>query len=311
MLLKQTDLLRVFKQRLQSAQHVDLASAWATEGKPLELLRAAKRCGAAVRAIVGTHGNTTTPEALRMLRKIGELRLVGRTGPLFHPKLYIFRGDENFAWVGSANFTGKGFGENEELVLETREVDEVAAWFEARWRQCGPLNYSQLREYIENHEEPTGLGDQRASLPARKYPTASIKALTFRSDGKVRNRYRGRCRIEWSDGTRPSEEQYETHGDAVRLVLRALTRDWQDQDLLTQIQHEGPKRGGKSLLAANPKCVYRLPAHKRHEITELEGANGAWWLTPDTESKQKRKLICFAAQRHGATVGWDDSEYGF
>lgn len=307
MLLKQTDLLRAFKQRLQSASHVDLASAWATEGTPLELLRAARSRGVTVRAIVGTHGNTTTPKALLRLRKIGELRLVGRAGPLFHPKLYLFRGVEDFAWIGSANFTGKGFGQNEELVLETREVDDVAAWFENRWKACGPLKDSQLKAYIESHEEPLGLADHRATRP-------TVSRLMFASDGMAGRRWQGTCYIERSDGSK-SEERYRTHGEAVRLVLRTLTEDWRDESLLDLIEHEGPKRAGEPLLAKREKSVYRIPSHtddKHFHVAKIKGASRYWWLTPDTDSPHKRELIRFAAEHCGAAVDWDeDSKHGF
>ncbi len=36
---------------------------------------------------------------------------------MFHPKVYIFTGNEGAcAWIGSANFTGAGFARNEEAV---------------------------------------------------------------------------------------------------------------------------------------------------------------------------------------------------
>ena len=103
----------------------------------------------------------------------------------------------------------------------------------------------------------------------------------------------------------------------MRLVLRALTRNWEDEALLGLIERDGPKRANRGgpkqpLLAKSQNAVYRLPDHKRHELTELEGANGNWWLTPDTETRYKKKLICFAAEHHGATVGWDETSlYGF
>ena len=53
-----------------------------------------------VRAVVGLWGNHTDPVALRILARIGKLRLV-EGDRRFHPKVYIFRGyEKTVAWVG-------------------------------------------------------------------------------------------------------------------------------------------------------------------------------------------------------------------
>ena len=148
MFLTANQLLRQFEKNLCFAQYVDIAVAWATSGPALKMLCAAQKKGVEIRAIVGTVGNATEPDALERLAEIGELRLVDGSGKLFHPKIYIFRGrGDSCAWVGSANFTRAGFGNNEEGVQETNDVRDVLGWFEHRWRECDPLRPRAIEDY--------------------------------------------------------------------------------------------------------------------------------------------------------------------
>ena len=152
------DRLRgAFKEKLASAQRIDIASAWATFGPALDLLYAAskgKKRRVKIRAITGTFGNATDPDALELLSKIGELCLVSGGGALFHPKVYIFRNDQApSAWIGSANFTRAGFGRNEEVVYETGDCEEAIRWFEKQWEEySGPSPASKIDEYRRRHK---------------------------------------------------------------------------------------------------------------------------------------------------------------
>ena len=102
-----------------------------------------------VRAIVGLWGNLTEPFALRTLAKIGQLRLAD-SSRRFHPKVYLFRGNErSVAWIGSANFTSGGFGINEEVMLETSDTETAQNWFSDLWERCNPLDDSAIDDYEE------------------------------------------------------------------------------------------------------------------------------------------------------------------
>ena len=168
-LLASDQLLSRFRELLASATRVDLATAWATEGPALDALREVARrlrkpC--IVRALVGLRGNATTPEALEELHRIGKLRVV-EEGRLFHPKLYLFHQTKGggVAWVGSANFTGMGFGGdrgNEEVVVETRATRQIGEWFKGRWSQAEPLKEGRLATYREQYRAPErGWRDER------------------------------------------------------------------------------------------------------------------------------------------------------
>ena len=143
------DLSERFRKNVECSTHVDIAVAWATKTSALDqLVNAVKENDVSLRIIVGTHGNATDPDVLVRLNKIGKLRLVLHRGPLFHPKVYIFRGEEDsIAWIGSANFTNGGFGENVEAVFETKQWESVSEWFENQWEECGELSANAIEEY--------------------------------------------------------------------------------------------------------------------------------------------------------------------
>ena len=148
MLITQENILRRFSENLSWATEVCLASAWATSNEGLRALQR-RNSSLEVRAIVGLWGNLTEPFALRILAKIGQLRLADASRR-FHPKVYVFRGnDRSVAWIGSANFTSGGFGINEEVMLETSDTEIAQNWFNDLWERCTPLDDSAIDDYEE------------------------------------------------------------------------------------------------------------------------------------------------------------------
>ncbi len=169
MVLRDDKIHDLFETLLNDHTQVDIATAWATCGKHLRILEeATKRENrpVKVRAIVGTAGNATHPDALEDLYRItnGDLKIVGAEGRLFHPKLYIFHRHTNEpgeiqAWVGSANFTTAGFGgsegpKNTEILVQIgpgKTADELERWFRERWnrRTDRPVR-DMIRRYREH-----------------------------------------------------------------------------------------------------------------------------------------------------------------
>ena len=117
MFLTTNELQARLKENICFSQQVDIASAWATRGPALyALITACNTKRVKIRAMIGTFGNATDPDALEGLRDIGDVCLGDGSEAMFHPKIYIFRrGKESRAWVGSANFTRAGFGRNIEV----------------------------------------------------------------------------------------------------------------------------------------------------------------------------------------------------
>ena len=149
MFLIANELTEAFEEKLTSARHIDIASAWAILGPGLELLCAtSKKRRVKIRAMIGTFGNATDPDALELLNQIGELCIVNK-GALFHPKVYIFRNNHaSSAWIGSANFTQAGFGRNEEAVYEAGDCGGAMKWFEKQWKKHGGQSpASKIDEY--------------------------------------------------------------------------------------------------------------------------------------------------------------------
>lgn len=149
MFLTTDDLKERFEANLAASKQINVATAWATKGPALDLLcEAARTQGVKVKAIVGTFGNATHPDALERLREIGKLRLADGKQAMFHPKVYIFRGGvQPCAWIGSANFTQAGFALNDEVVFETRRVDDALTWFKRCWKECGALEPNAIDDY--------------------------------------------------------------------------------------------------------------------------------------------------------------------
>lgn len=168
-----------FKKRLAGADRIEIATAWATCGPILEMLcKAAKKKGIKVRAIVGTYGNATHPDAIERLRDIGELRLVEGNRAMFHPKVYIFKAAKgDCAWIGSANFTGAGFARNEEAVHETEDVAGAVDWFKQRWKDCGPLDHGAIEAYRKRRRKQ-GVSRSLSGLVGRS-ESATGDRLTY------------------------------------------------------------------------------------------------------------------------------------
>lgn len=95
------------------ATDVYIGAAWARPGWPIEELAAR---GVRVHAVVGLSFDMTVPDAIESLNGLGGDTWVREsTGPLFHPKLYLFRGEGRVeAIVGSANLTNAAFLSNSE-----------------------------------------------------------------------------------------------------------------------------------------------------------------------------------------------------
>lgn len=141
-LITRKDIRDRFSQNLEWATGIDLATAWTTPNKSLCALQR-RTPPIKVRALVRELDGTTDPDALRVLHCMGELRMCAAK---FHPKVYIFHGTEkSVAWIGSANFTFSGFGENEEVLIETSDTREVEDWFDRLWEgPCKVINESTI-----------------------------------------------------------------------------------------------------------------------------------------------------------------------
>ena len=171
-LIESNHLLRMFRKRLDEATQVDIAVAWATSCDALEALVESAGRGTNIRIAVGISGNTTNPSTLRRLHQQSSTRL--RVVPLslqpgiFHPKFFRFHGPNGtICWIGSANLTRRGFGENYELVHEFYDSSgEGQRWFESLWNTLHPDPSSEIDRYEQNYQPPKR--DPRPRAPNRE-----------------------------------------------------------------------------------------------------------------------------------------------
>ena len=146
-------LLDRFRELVGEASQIDIAVAWASSCEAITVLSVSD---AAIRAVVGTSGNSTNPSTLRHLLEFAELRIPPNNPPrIFHPKYYCFHGDKTVCWVGSANLTRGGFGGNVELVHEF-ELQKKAdrRWFECLWDGLEQDPWSAILEYEARYSPP-------------------------------------------------------------------------------------------------------------------------------------------------------------
>ena len=227
MLITHRNIRCRFSKNIEWATRVDLAVAWVTENKGLRALHE-RAPSLEIRAVVGfsgTHNNITQPAALKTLSAMGQLRRTAVNSPLFHPKVYIFRGaDRSVAWIGSANFTGGGFGKNEEMLLETSDTEDVESWFDRLWGQCYPLDECAINCY-QAHRRKNRLQTEVDESwvppdPPHSPPVPEFKRWTPPARSWVQTKRRASlltfylCRpggIAWSDAVSKAKKYNDMH----------------------------------------------------------------------------------------------------
>ena len=246
MLITTKNILHRFSENLEWAMEVDIATAWATYNDGLLALRD-KAKGAdpdfKVRVVVGVRDYLTKPEALRLLQDMyekSELRIRNEE-PLFHPKVYIFRNEtKSIAWVGSSNFTRRGFKENEELVLETSDtehIQDVKKWFDDLWDSCGPIPVGAINKYKKEFDEHEGLRKANPSpQPSPPKPARSnnrLELLKTVSDWKSYTDALYQCHKLWWE---ESDYKYSVLGKSyswyhtIRELHDVVRKDWTTLD---------------------------------------------------------------------------------
>jgi phosphatidylserine/phosphatidylglycerophosphate/cardiolipin synthase-like enzyme len=122
-------LLKQLQNHLQGSSSVNVAVAWISDSPALEaFLYAAGKLKIKVQIVTGVGGYLTHPDTLERVASVVPLKIYGNAGgPLFHPKLYVFKRDfRSTVWVGSANLTGSAFSINAETVVEIDDSLDVA-----------------------------------------------------------------------------------------------------------------------------------------------------------------------------------------
>lgn len=298
----------------QKVSKVDIATAWATEGCGLDALeehkgrREQRNSKMIVRSIVGFSGNHTTPSALKRLAELGEVRLLGGHNRMFHVKLFLFRSSSgSVAWVGSANFTGRGFGSNEELLYETKVTAKLQEWFDERWEEIG-AQPGQLDEYCKGWKKPPPMRGVDDDGEDRGQPAASSRDVNFDKAEAI---------VFVQEGTRPppaiSGGNGKRHPPRGKVEIGEHSYDYASAQNCLKVVLEALQRRDPSFLqrcSANPK----FRGTKLHYIARGEafGSPAAdewpneicdgWSFTTNTQTRQKWNMICAAAKIAGLEV---------
>ena len=201
--------LERFVELVDDARRIDIVVAWASSCDEIKTLAASD---ADIRAVVGTSGNSTNPSTLRHLTEFANLRIPPNNPPrIFHPKYYLFHGEETVCWVGSANLTKGGFGRNVELIHEfdlTRKEDQE--WFECLWADLNPDPWPAILEYEARYTPP-----QRNRRPAPPREEADLPSLADVDTWE-----------QFVEGLRVYDEYYRYHEDSYGFDVLGETHSW-------------------------------------------------------------------------------------
>ena len=253
MLINRKNILHRFSKNLAWATKIDLATAWATSKH--QGLRALQDRTTApeVRTVVGLGDYLTDPDALKALACMGELRKFDGTH-LFHPKVYIFGGaGKSVAWIGSANFTGGGFGKNEEILFEFSDTKAVQKWFNDLWERCARLSERDIDAYAKLRKSNPPLPQRRHmgldDLKQLKQVTNPLEFLKMVDDwGSYVDALR-KCDWWWRN-----EHPYSVLGEpcswyeTIRILNDMVKQDWNtlsdyDKNRLLGLTNDEPHWG--------------------------------------------------------------------
>lgn len=248
--------------------------------------------------------------------ELGEVRLVDNDNGMFHVKLVLLRSSSgSLAWVGSANFTKRGFGSNEELIYETKVAGRLQEWFDRRWEKIGaqadqPARYcnewkrpESLMRGVDDEDVESGAKVVTPSQSDRNDVDDGSKALVFIQEGLRPPPY-----VKGGNGRRFSPHgkveidgnayDYASAQECLQIVLEALQQ--RNSSFLRRCSaDERFRKRGMSRYIARTKPglgseAFRKWASALHRSPASRSRNG-WWLSNKTQTREKWKLIEAAA----------------
>lgn len=157
----------IFEDEFSSSDRVCIAVGLISEGKAKEIDRFSRKYDVEVSLIVGI--DMPTPNAALSFLLNAEtnnenLRVrYYHEDNFFHPKVYLFKNEKKSrAYVGSANYTERGFSSNAELTLQSNdsvECGKISKWFNDLWKNsCSPITAEMIacrtNELANKHHTP-------------------------------------------------------------------------------------------------------------------------------------------------------------
>lgn len=221
-----------------------------------------------------------------------------------HAKVWLCR---ERSIVGSANVSINGLGfendeditksaHNREAALQSNSISvarAVKTWFDGLWNDSCSISQQDICLAIEKFDNRAHLKvnqRERINLP-------KVKRVIFRALGKQGRTYHGSIRfVRHND--QENSKSYTSHAQAVELVLKELSKNFTDDDFLSQAQEKGCKIMSRSygnklmpLVGRDREAVYRKPSSETRTHRAVQLGNSNWWLSNETGSKEKMDLI--------------------
>jgi len=176
-------LVQTLSRLIEDHSEASFAVAWASSGNSVfDLIQ--EHSSRISRAVIGTHFYQTHPDVIDAFQGKSNVRFVLQPNGVFHPKLYLFRSDDQWeALIGSANLTSGALSTNSEAMLligstadgSTSLVDEMVSVIDRYWKIAKPLTKKEAAAYREiwNRKQPA-----LRRLTGQYGSTDSMKPLT-------------------------------------------------------------------------------------------------------------------------------------
>lgn len=147
-------------------KHTTLSFATAWASAKIKAFHAMRKLNI-VSSVVGTHFFQTDPDFLKAFIDSDSVKCIVSPEGVFHPKVYLFSNEHTRAWdilIGSANFTGGGFGCNDEVMVHlTSKHDEPAmnksmrAVLKGYWNRARTIDAVFIERYRSSWEAKDAL----------------------------------------------------------------------------------------------------------------------------------------------------------
>ena len=168
-----SDIKKRLKTLIRTCERFHLVTAWVTVS---DIFEEAVDSGKMASMVIGTHRYFTDPEVLVRCIDQPKVKVMHPTGPLFHPKLYIFEfGNELEIFLGSANFTNAGLSKNIEcgaFIRSSKEegsIKSLATHARDLWKSAEKLDEDFVDSYKANHQRARDAKkDLELFVPVRK-----------------------------------------------------------------------------------------------------------------------------------------------
>lgn len=160
---------------IKTSKEISFTVAWATPNTVTE--RLLEHADKIRHGIIGTHLYQTSPQVLEAFASSPVTRYWPPSGPLFHPKLYLFRSRDSItAVIGSHNLTAGAFDKGNieaSLLIETDTttavIQQLEGFIESHWTQAQRIaNDDFLYDYRVRYDANVR---ERAKIP-------NVKLLT-------------------------------------------------------------------------------------------------------------------------------------